>query len=173
MSNKAIDHILEELEEQYHSIHDRIVKVKDDYVKSHAKDHANARKKVESAKKKLDAAKDRFTKASKNAKEKGTKTAHVQKEKAKAALAMVKEGFVEAKDIMLTAESKLNSAKPVEKKLAARAKALAAFEREWAKKEKEEEKKKAKRAAERKKKAAAKRKASTKPAPLKAAPRDS
>eukprot|EP01026_Neomeris_dumetosa_P034502 TRINITY_DN27718_c1_g1_i1.p2 TRINITY_DN27718_c1_g1~~TRINITY_DN27718_c1_g1_i1.p2 ORF type:complete len:109 (+),score=15.24 TRINITY_DN27718_c1_g1_i1:36-362(+) len=50
-------------------------------------------------------------------------------------------------------------------------KALAAFEREWAKKEKEEVQKKAKRAAERKKKAAVARKAKTaaKKAPAKKA----
>ncbi len=159
MSNKTVDGILEELEEHFHSFQNRFIKAKDSYIHKHSKEYEQARKKVNSAKKKLDTAKDRAAKATLNVKAKGTKTAHDQLEKAKAAMTIVGEAFGEAKDIMLTAESKLKSAKPFEKKLAARAKALAEFEKEWAKKEEEEEKKKIKQAAERKKKAVALKKA--------------
>jgi hypothetical protein len=60
---------------------------------------------------------------------------------------------------MSTAKEKLSSARPFEKKLAARAKALAVFEKEWDKKQKLAEKAKAKRAADRKKAAKNKAKA--------------
>ena len=51
---------------------------------------------------------------------------------------------------MKTAQDKLNTAKPFQKKLAARAKALADFEREWSKKQRIAEKAKVERTKKRK-----------------------
>ena len=51
---------------------------------------------------------------------------------------------------MATAQDKLSSAKPFEKKLAARAKALAVFEKEWEKKQEAAERARVDRAKKRK-----------------------
>ena len=80
-------------------------------------------------------------------------------------MSLLADSAVEAKQIMATAEGKLKTAKPFEKKLAARAKALEAFEKDWAKQEVAKEKQKVKRAIARKKAAQLKKKeAAVKPA---------
>ncbi len=80
----------------------------------------------------------------------GTQAAQNQLKKTKAAAALLGESLGEAKDIMATAQGKLSTAKPFEKKLAARAKALAAFEKDWDQKQKAAEKAKVDRAKKRK-----------------------
>lgn len=155
---KKFNHIVEELEAQFHSLHGKLVKAKDDYLKRHEKEVDAAKKKVEELKKKLAKASDQSAKAAEQAKKSGSKAAKNQWKKTKAAAALLADSLKEARQIMTTAEDKLASAKPFDKKLAARAKALEAFEKEWAKKMKAEEEAKAKKAAARKKKAPAKKK---------------
>lgn len=162
MTNKTVDHIVHELEDQFHHLQDKIAKAKDDYVKKHDKEYTQALKRVEATKKKFNSSKKKAAKAAIDMKEKGSKAASIQLQKAKAAMILIGESLGEAKDILMTAENNLKSAKPLEKKLAARARALAAFERDWAKKEKEAEKKKLQQAKARKKKAAEAKKAKVK-----------
>ncbi len=80
----------------------------------------------------------------------GSRAAQNQLKKTRAAAALLGEALGEARDIMATAQGKLSTAKPFEKKLAARAKALAAFEKDWGQKEKAAEKAKTDRAKKRK-----------------------
>lgn len=153
MANKRFEHFVEELEAQFHSVHKKISKAREDYLSRHEKDFANAKKNVDKLKKQFEQAKAKSAKAAAEAKKTGSKAMQNQWKKTKAAASLLSTSLVEAKDIMTTAEEKLNSAKPFDKKLAAREKALQAFEKEWAKKTKAEEERKAKRAADRKAKA--------------------
>ncbi len=163
--SKKFAHLVEELEAQFHSIHDKLGKAKDDYLKRHEKDFEKAKKKVNELKAKLDKTKAQSSKAAEKAKKTGSKAAQNQWKKTKAAAALLASSLKEAKDIMSTAEEKLNTAKPFDRKLAARAKALEAFEKEWEKKVKAEAAAKAKKAATKKKKAPAKKKAAAKKKP--------
>ena len=101
---------------------------------------------------------DQAAKATAQAKKSGTKAARNQMKKARAASLLLGKSLQEAKDILVAAESKLQSAKPFDRKLAARAKVLAQFEKDWEKKVKAEAAAKAKRA----KAALAKRRAAKK-----------
>ena len=58
--------------------------------------------------------------------------------KARAASLLLGESLGEAKKIMVTAQDKLHAAKPFDRMLAARAKVLAQFEKDWDKKLKSE-----------------------------------
>lgn len=146
--------MVEELEDQFHSIQSKIGKARDNYVASHQKELANARKKMKAVKTKLSQTKAKAAKAAVRARKSSSKAAEDQLKKTRAASLLLGKSLKEAKTIMLTAESKLHAAKPFDRKLAARAKLLAQFEKDWDKKIKTEAAAKANRA----KKAAAKRK---------------
>ncbi len=123
----------------------------------HQKEYDRAKRSADIASKRLSWARKSTAAAAEKFSRTGSQAAQYQLKKARAAAVLLGEALVEAKEIMSTAKENLSSAKPFEKKLAARAKALAAFEKEWDKKQKLAEKAKAKRAADRKK--AAKKKA--------------
>lgn len=157
-AKKAAKHMVEELEDQFHSIQGRIAKARDNYIASHQKELAGARKKMKAVQAKLTQTKTKAAKAAVRARKSSSKAAEDQLKKTRAASLLLGKSFQEAKNIMLTAESKLHAAKPFERKLAARAKVLAQFEKDWEKKTKAEAATKAART----KKAAAKRKAAAK-----------
>lgn len=153
-------HLVEELEEEFHSIQKRIGKARDSYVASHKKEIAATRKKVKSLQTQLGKARSSATKAAAQAKKSGTKAARNQLKKARAASLLLGQSLSEAKDILVTKKDKLKSAKPFDRKLAARERVLAQFEKDWEKKMKAEAAARAKRA----KKAAAKRRVKAKSA---------
>ena len=155
MAQKQARHLVEELESQFTTLHKRIGKAKDSYIAKHHKEYNQAKKGVETARKRLGAARKSTAKAAERVSRTGSTAAQNQLKKTRAAAALLGDALMEAKVIMSTAQGKLNSAKPFEKKLTARAKALAAFEKEWDRKQKQTEKAKAKRAADRKKAAKA------------------
>ena len=154
MANKKFDHLVEELETQFQSIHKKISGAREDYVSRHKKDFDKAKKQVDKLKKQVENAQAKSAKAANEAKKTGSTAMQNQWKKTKAAVSLLSGSLKEASDIMTTAEEKLKSAKPFDKKLAAREKALQAFEKEWAKKMKAEEERKAKRAAQAKAKKA-------------------
>lgn len=159
MASKKQLHPVEEFETQFHVLHHKIVKSKDNYLAAHQKDFDKAARSVKSAQAKLGRAKKQVMKFALAAKKSGTKTAQNELKKAKAAAALLGDSLHEAKTILTTSHSKLKVAKPFQKKLAARAKVLEAFERDWEKKQKAEALAAAKRAtAARKKRAAARKK---------------
>lgn len=162
MANATTKHLAEELEAQFHAIQSKIGRAKDSYLAKHHKDYDRAKASVQAARNKLAQAQAKLRKTTEQATKSSSDTAQNQLKKAGAALQVVRASLSEAREIMATAEEKLDSAKPFEKKLAARAKALAAFERDWEKKLKAAEKAKAQRAAARKKAAREKAKLKTK-----------
>ncbi|HJN52919.1 MAG: hypothetical protein QGI68_01430 [Pseudomonadales bacterium] len=159
MVNKKARHLVEELESQFSSLQGKIGKAKDTYIANHQKDYDRARRSVEISRKRLNSARKSAAGAAEKFSRTGSLAAQYQLKKARAAAVLLGESLMEAKEIMSTAKEKLSSARPFEKKLAARAKALAVFEKEWDKKQKLAEKAKAKRAADRKKAAKNKAKA--------------
>lgn len=152
MAGKSVSDVIAELESQFYSVQKKLVTAKDKYMASRKKDHQNAKKKVVSIRNRLDKARTKSTEVAVRAGKSGSTAARNQLNKTKAAATILGEALVEAKRIMVTAEDKLNTAKPFQKKLAARAKAIEAFEKEWEKKEKAEAAAKAKRIEERRKK---------------------
>jgi len=147
-------HIVHELEDDFHSLQKKIGKARDSYVASHQKELNAAKKQMKALKSKLAKAKSSAAKAAAKAKKSSSKTAHDQLKKARAASLLLGESLGEAKQIMVTAQNKLHAAKPFDRKLAARAKVLAQFEKDWDKKMKAEavaRAKSAKKAAARKK----------------------
>ncbi len=157
-TRKAQRHLVEELEEQLEDLHKRIGKARANYLSSHEKEFAAARKKMKSLQARLGKAKTRASNAGARFKKTGSKTAGDQLKKARAASLLLRESLGEAKQILLTKQERLNAVKPFDRKLAARAKVLAKFEKDWDKKLKEEAAARSRRA----KQAAAKRKAKAK-----------
>lgn len=154
MTQGKARHIIEELEDDFHSLQHKIGKARDSYVASHQKELNAAKKQLKVVQGKLASAKARAAKAAAQAKKSGSKTARNQLKKTRAASLLLGKSFGEARKIMVTAQDKLQAAKPFDRKLAARAKVLAQFEKDWDKKIKAEAAARAKRA----KQAAAKRK---------------
>ena len=162
MASKQKLHLVEELENQFHVLHQKIVKSKDNYLAAHQKDFDKAARSVKVAQSKLGKAKQQVIKYTLAAKKSGSVKAHNELKKARAAAALLADSLHEAKTIMATSQSKLKVAKPFQKKLAARARALEAFEKDWEQKQKAEALAAAKRAtAARKKRAAARKKQPT------------
>jgi len=155
---KASRHLVEDLEDQFHVVQNKISKARDSYLSSHQKEVDAARKKMQTVQKQLIKARKRVAKAAISAKQTGSKTAKNQLKKARAASLLLTESFREARDIMVTKQTRLHAAKPFDRKLAARAKVLAQFEKDWEKKMQAETAARAKRA----KKAAAKRRTTAK-----------
>lgn len=154
----GVRHKVEELEEQFHVLQNSIGKARDNYVASRQKELTAARKKVKAAQAKLSQTNAKAKKAALRAKKTGSQAAKDQMKKARAASLLLGKSLQETKGIMVTARSKLHSAKPFDRKLAARAKVLAQFEKDWERKIKAEATARASRA----KKAATKRKSAPK-----------
>jgi hypothetical protein len=154
-TKNAAKHMVEELEDQFHSIQSKISKARDNYVASHQKELSSARKKMKAVQAQFTKTKAKAAKAAVHAGKTSSRTAADQLKKTRAASLLLGKSLQEAKNIMLTAESKLHAAKPFDRKLAARAKLLLQFEKDWEKKLKAEAVARASRA----KKAAVKRKA--------------
>ena len=131
-------HVVEELEDDFHSLQNKISKARDSYVSSHQKELNAAKKKLKALQGKLSKAKSSAAKAAAKAKKSSSKTAQDQVKKARAASLLLGESLGEAKKIMVTAQDKLHAAKPFDRKLAARARVLAQFEKDWDKKLKSE-----------------------------------
>ena len=144
-------HVVEELEDDFHSLQKKISKARDSYVAGHQKELNAAKKQLKTLRSKLSKAKSSAAKAAAKAKKSSSKTAQDQVKKARAASLLLSESLGEAKNIMVTAQDKLHAAKPFDRKLAARAKVLAQFEKDWDKKLKAEAAARAKQAAARKK----------------------
>jgi len=147
-------HIVEHLEDEFHSLQDKVGKAKDSYLASHQKELNAAKKQMKQIQSKLVKAKANAAKAAIKAKKSSSQSAQDQLKKARAASLLLGESLGEAKRILVTAQDKLHAAKPFDRKLAARAKVLAKFEKDWDKKMQAETAARAKRA----KQAAAKRK---------------
>lgn len=154
MAKKKEKHLIEELESKFQSLHGKIVRAKDNYLKSHEKELNKASRAVKSIQAKLIKTKKQVVKAAATAKKSGSKKAHDEVVKAKATAALLGNSLHEAKVMMTTSQSKLKTAKQFQKKLAARAKALDAFEKSWEQKMKAEAASAAKRAAAARKKRA-------------------
>jgi len=137
IQNKA-RHIVEDLDDDFHSLQRKIGKARDSYVASHQKELAAAKKKLMVVQGKLTKAKASAAKAAARAKKSSSATAKNQLKKSRAAVLLLGKSFTEAKQIMVTSQSKLHAAKPFDRKLAARAKVLAQFEKDWDKKMKTE-----------------------------------
>ena len=158
IQNKA-RHIVEDLEDDFHSIQNKIGRARDSYLASHHKELNAAKKQLKVIQSKLAKAKARTAKAAATAKKSSSKAASDQLKKSRAATLLLSESISEARQIMVTAQDKLRAAKPFDRKLSARAKVLAQFEKDWDKKMKAET---AARAARTKKAAAKKTPVSTK-----------
>ena len=139
-------HVIEELEDDFHSLQQKIGKARNSYVANHQKELNAAKKQLKTLRSKLTKAKSSAAKAAARAKKSSSKTASDQVKKARAASLLLGESLTEAKKIMVTAQDKLQAAKPFDRKLAARAKVLAQFEKDWDKKMKAEAAARAKRA---------------------------
>jgi hypothetical protein len=145
-------HIIEELEDEFHSLQGKIGKTRDSYVAGAQKELKAAKKQFKAVQKQLAKTKSGVAKAAAKAKKSSSKSASDQLKKARAASLLLGKSLGEAKEIMVTAKEKLNAAKPFDRKLAARIKVLAQFEKDWDKKMKAEAAARAKKAAARKKK---------------------
>ena len=139
-------HVIEELEDDFHSLQQKIGKARNSYVANHQKELNAAKKQLKTLRSKLTKAKSSAAKAAARAKKSSSKTASDQVKKARAASLLLGDSLTEAKKIMVTAQDKLHAAKPFDRKLAARAKVLAQFEKDWDKKMKAETAARAKRA---------------------------
>jgi hypothetical protein len=159
MADTKTQEIIHDLEGQFQKIQQKIGEAKDSYLASHEKEYNKTKKSFEQSRKKLDAARKKTRAATERATKSGSDAAKSQLKKTRAAVSLLADSAVEAKKIMATAEDKLKTAKPFEKKLAARTKALEAFEKDWAKQEVAKDKQKVKRAIARKKAAQVKKKA--------------
>ena len=156
MAKKPAQDFLDQLEDQFLALQKKIMGSKDKYLASHQKEYDAACETYRKQKGKLESATKSVKKKAEAARKSGTKRAQNELKKARAASVVLGDALLEAGEIMKTAQDKLNTAKPFQKKLAARAKALADFEKDWEKKQKMAEKAKAARA--KKRKTAAKKK---------------
>jgi len=157
-ANSETSHLVDELDRKFHLLQAKIGKARDTYLIKHKQEFNAARARVVSIQSKLLKARRKAAKAAVEAKKSGTKAAKNQLKKARAASLLLSDSLKEAKGIMVTAQSRLHAAKPFDRKLAARAKVLAKFEKDWDKKVKAETAARAQRA----KAAAAKRRATAK-----------
>ena len=132
--------LLNELDEQFNKIQNKILTAKDNYLSAHQKDFENAHEAWQRQKENLEAATNKVTKEVEELRESGAKEAIIQVKKARAVAVLLRDSLSEASAIMKTGKEELTSAKPFDKKLVARARALAAFEKEWEKKQKAAEK---------------------------------
>ena len=140
MPKKSAKDLLVELEEQFVTIQKKITQTKERYLEGHQKEYDATRSAYRRKRKKFQEASKKVREKAEAARKSGSTRAKNELKKAKAAASLLKDAILEAAEIMKTAQDKLNTAKPFQKKLAARAKALADFEREWSKKQRIAEK---------------------------------
>ena len=140
MPKRSAKDLLVELEEQFLNIQKKISNSKEKYLESHQKEYEYTRSAYRQKKKKLDAATKKMRENAETARKSGSNRAKNELKKAKAATVLLGNAILEAAEIMKTAQDKLNTAKPFQKKLAARAKALSDFEKNWEKKQRAAEK---------------------------------
>ena len=140
MARKSAQELLDDLEKQFHLVQGKINSATGSYLSNHQKDYNKAKSAYKNQKTKLETVTKRLTRDADKFRKSGTRVAQNQMKKTKAALAILVEALGEAKNIMTTAQDKLNAAKPFEKKLKARSKALLTFEKDWQKKQLDAEK---------------------------------
>lgn len=157
-SGQSTGHLAEELEKQFHVLQKKLTKARNSYLAVHRKEVAAARERMQGLQSQLAKARKKAAKAAVDARRSGTKSAKNQLKKARAASLLLADSLTEARDIMVTAQSRLHAAKPFDRKLAARARVLAQFEKDWERKLQEEFETRAAKA----KKAAAKRRTTAK-----------
>jgi hypothetical protein len=134
--NSAV-HTVKELEQQFHLIQRKLSKARGSYLASHQQEVNAARKNLLRVQVQMGKAREKVARATVDARHNGTSTAKNQLKKARAASLLLTTSLKEAKEIMVTAQSNLHEARPFDRKLAARAKVLAKFEKDWEKKMKE------------------------------------
>ena len=78
MSKTSKPTLLDDLEDQFESLHNKIIAAKDHYLTSHQMDYDAAQRKVAQTRKKLEQARKKATKAATQASKSGTKTAQNQ-----------------------------------------------------------------------------------------------
>jgi len=152
-AKKSSGHSMSELEDQFQCLQDKLAKARETYLATHQDEVVAARERMQQVQVDLGKARKKAARAALEARQTGTRSAKNQLEKAQAASLLLTDSLKEAKELMVTAQSKLHAAKPFDRKLAARAKVLAKFEKDWDRKMQEQAATKAARA----KKAAAKR----------------
>jgi uncharacterized coiled-coil protein SlyX len=133
-------HAVEELEVQFHNLQKKILEARDNYVENHQKEIKMLRKKTKQLREKFAKVSSQAAKATGRAKKTGTKVAKNQYKKIRAASLLLGNSLKETKQILVTAENNLQASKPFDRKLHARAKVLAQFEKDWDKKIKAEAK---------------------------------
>lgn len=124
-------HLVEELEDQFQQVHEKLVKARQSYLDTYQDEVIEARERMQQIQAKLGKARKKVARAVVEARQSGTRSAKGQLKKARAASLLLADSLKEAKDIMVTAQSKLHAARPFDRKLAARAKVLAKFEKDW------------------------------------------
>jgi hypothetical protein len=137
-ANEPNRHSIEELEEQFHALQKRMAKARKSYLTTHKQAVELARRELKSVQARLAEARTSAAKAAVAARVKGTASANNQLKKARAASLLLAQSLGDARDTLITAQSKLYAAKPFDRKLAARARVLEKFERDWEKKIREE-----------------------------------
>ena len=111
-------HLLEELEDQFHEIHSKLLKARESYLTSHKDEVRLAREKMQKAQARMRKAKKKAARAAVEARNTGTRSAKDQLKKTRAASLLLADSLKEAKEIMVTARSNLHAAKPFDRKLA-------------------------------------------------------
>ena len=150
MPKKSAKDLLVELEGQFLTIQKKITNSKEKYLESHQKEYDATRSAYRKKRRKFQEASKKVREKAEAARKSGSHRAKNELKKAKAAASLLGDAILEAAEIMKTAQDKLNTAKPFQKKLAARAKALSDFEKEWDKKQRMAEKAKLDKAKKRK-----------------------
>ena len=153
-------HLVEELEEQFHALQKQLEKTRETYLTYHKNEVRLAREKMQHIQGKLAKARKKVARAAVAAKNSTDNTTRNQSklEKAQAASLVLADSLKEAREVMVTARSRLHIARSLDRRLAARTKVIAKFEKDWETKTHEEAAKKTAKA----KKAAARRRTNAK-----------
>ncbi len=130
--------LLNELEEKFRSLQRKIAKSRKNYLPTHKKEVALARRELRAIQSDLTEARARTARAAVTARRTGTASAQAQLQKAQAARLALAETLGKARERLLLAQRSLHEATPLDRKIAARAKVLEKFERDWEKKMQQE-----------------------------------
>ncbi|MBT8146864.1 MAG: hypothetical protein KJN90_08420 [Gammaproteobacteria bacterium] len=152
-TTKPATHPVEKLENQFQLLQRELANSRKNYLASYKDEVLAARERMQQIQTKLRKARKQVARAAVDARTTGTRSTKNQLKKTRAASLLLTDSLQEARKIMASAQRKLHAAKPFDRKLAARAKVLAKFEKDWDRKMREEAATKAAQA----KKAAAKR----------------
>ena len=129
---------LEELEKQFHMLQRKVTKARKRFLPSHQLRVEQARDKSGSIQSELTKARARTARAASQARQADTAASQAQLKKARASQQALVESLAEVREVLLTAQRQLHAARLLDRKLAARAKALEKFEQQWEKKIREE-----------------------------------